>query len=102
MNADRILITAVAVGVPLVSIVPLALLYIKNRYRDEYLDKFYDICNRLRDYIHSCNSRAEVAELVDDIAYARETYTNLIPHAVLDKEINLLEVLLNKKSKKIK
>jgi hypothetical protein len=101
MNSNKILIAVVAIGVPLFSLVPLILLYIKNKHRDEYLVKFYDSCNRLRDYIHSCNSRAEVAELMDDIAYARETYTNLIPHAVLDKEIQLLNVLLNKKAKKI-
>jgi hypothetical protein len=101
MNMDQILITTVVVGVPLVSIFPIALLYIKNKHRDEYLAKFYGSCNQLRDYIHSCNSKAEMVELMDDISDLRWDYQNLIPSVVLEKELQLLNVLLNKKAKKI-
>ena len=88
--------------VSLVVFLPLVVLYMSRRRQDEYLASFYNACNNLRDDIHTATSRAEVVELFDDIISVQESYNDLIPHAVLDKEIKLLDTLLNKKSKKIK
>lgn len=101
MNENQFLVTTVIVGVLIGSVLPIVFVYIKNKHTDEYLAKFYSSCNQLRDYVHSCNSKAEVTELMDDISDLRWSYMELIPHAVLDKEIQLLNVLLNKKAKKI-
>lgn len=90
----------VLIGV--VSLVPLLVLHMSRRRQDEYLASFYNACNKLRDDIHTATSRAEVVELFDDIISVQESYNDLIPNAVLDKEIKLLDTLLNKKSKKIK
>ena len=101
MNENQLVVTTVIIGILIGSVLPIVFLYIKNKHTDEYLDKFYSSCNKVREYIHSCNSKAEVSELIDDISDLRWSYMELIPHAVLDKEIQLLNVLLNKKAKKI-
>jgi hypothetical protein len=99
---EQSLIIGVVVSIATVSLLPLLVLHMSRRRQDEYLTSFYNACNDLRDHIHTCNSKAEGLELLDDIAYVRESYTDLIPFAVLDKELKLLGVLLIKKSKKLK
>ena len=86
----------------IVSLMPLLVLYMSRRKRDEYLCSFYNACDDLRDGIHTATSRAECIVLVDEIAFVRESYEDLVPQAVLDKELKLLYTLLNKKNKKIK
>lgn len=99
---EQSFIIGFVVLIAVVSLLPLLVLYMSRRRQDEYLTIFYNACNDLRDHIHSCNSRAEVIELFDDIVNVEESFNNLIPRAVLDKEIKLLDTLLNKKSKKLK
>lgn len=86
----------------LVSMIPLLALFMSSERQNKYLNSFYNACNELRDGIHTSTSRAECIVLLDEIAFVRESYENLIPPAVLDKELKLLGVLLNKKSKKLK
>lgn len=81
---------------------PLLVLYMSRRKQDEHLASFYNACNDLREGIHTATSRAECIVLVDEIAFVRESYEDLVPQAVLDKELKLLYTLLNKKNKKIK
>jgi hypothetical protein len=88
--------------IAVLSILPLVVLHTSRKRQDEHLISFYNACNDLRDDIHNSTSRAESIVLADDIDFVRETYTDLIPHSVLDKELKLLGVLLNKKSKKLK
>jgi len=75
---------------------------VNKRKQDENLNSFYNACNDLRDAVHSSSSRAEALVLMDEIAYVKDTYENLVPNVVLDKELKLLSTLLNKKSKKLK
>jgi hypothetical protein len=100
MEKDYIIGAVVLIG--LVSIFPMVLLHMSRKRQDEYLVSFYSTCNDLRDSIHTSNSKAEGLELLDDIAHVRESYENLIPVSVLDKELRLLVTLLTKKSKKLK
>lgn len=86
----------------IVSLMPLLVLHMSRRKQDEHLASFYNACNDLREGIHTATSRAECIVLVDEIAFVRESYEDLVPQAVLDKELKLLETLLNKKNKKIK
>lgn len=95
-------IIGIVILVSLVSIYPLLVLHMSRKRQDEYLVRFYNTCNELRDYIHTATSRAEMIELRDDLKSIRESYDSLIPASVLDKELSLLDTLLNKKSKKIK
>ena len=100
MEKDYIIGAVILIG--LVSIFPLVLLHMSRKRQDEYLVSFYNTCNDLRDNIHTATSRAEMIELSDDLVSVRESYDNLIPHSVLDKEMKLLGVLLNRKCKKLK
>lgn len=99
---EQSLIIGVVVSIAVVSLVPLLILHMSRKRQDEYLTSFYNACNDLRDHIHTCSSKAESIELLDDISHVKESYSDLIPFAVLDKELKLLGVLLNKKSKKLK
>lgn len=99
---DKYYILGFLLLIAVVSLVPLLVLYMSRKRQDEYLTRFYSACNKLRDDIHTASSRAEVIELFDDVISVEESFIDLVPHAVLDKEIKLLDTLLNKKSKKIK
>jgi len=88
-------------SVVLFSSVPFIIILI-NRRRDETLLKFYKACDEIRNHIHSCNSSAESKELMDELAFVRDSYVDIVPPIVLDKELKLLGGLLNKKSKKLK
>jgi hypothetical protein len=95
-------ITGFIILVSLTVFLPLLVLYMSRRKQDVHLAGFYKSCDFMRDAIHSCSSKAEGLELLDDIAHVRESYENLIPVSVLDKELGLLVTLLTKKSKKLK
>jgi hypothetical protein len=99
---EQSLIIGVVASIAVVSLLPLLVLHMSRRRQDEYLISFYNACNDLRDHIHTSTSRAEVIELFDDIVNVEESFNDLIPRAVLDKEIKLLDTLLIKKSKKLK
>lgn len=81
---------------------PITVIYMSKKRQDEYLVSFYKACDQLRDYIHTCSNRAEALELLDEIVSVKESFENLIPISVLDKELSLLSTLLDKKVKKIK
>ena len=100
MEKNYIIVAVILIG--LVSIFPIVVLNMSRKRQDDYLVSFYNACNNLRDHIHTCSSKAENIELLDDIAHVRESYESLIPVSVLDKELRLLVTLLNKKSKKLK
>lgn len=99
---EQSFIIGFVVLIAVVSLLPLLVLHMSRRRQDEYLTSFYNACNDLRDHIHTSTSKAEVIELFDDIVNVEESFNDLIPRAVLDKEIKLLDTLLNKKSKKLK
>jgi len=99
---EQSLIIGVVASIAVVSLLPLLVLHMSRRRQDEYLTSFYNACNDLRDHIHTSTSKAEVNELFDYIVSVEESFNDLIPRAVLDKEIKLLDTLLNKKSKKLK
>jgi len=99
---EQTFIIGFVVLIAVVSLLPLLVLHMSRRRQDEYLTSFYNACNDLRDHIHNSTSRAEVIELFDELVSVEESFNDLIPHAVLHKEVKLLDTLLNKKSKKFK
>ena len=69
---------------------------------DGDIETFYKAIEYVRNSIHTCTSKAESLELIDDIAHIRESFENIVPQSVIDKELSLLGNLLNKMSKKLK
>lgn len=77
--------------------------YYMSKKIDSRLEKFYKVIDVVRNDIHQASSLSEIREIITvDIEYLKDVYRDDVSKVVLDKELDLLESLAFKKSKKLK
>lgn len=97
----NMILTVIGLSVFAIAVIMIGLHY-RSKQLDDRLKLFYDATASLRHHIHTAVTKEEIQELQDELTMMKESFTGFIPETILNKEIELLNVLISKKMKKKK